>query len=200
MMSEETYSETLNSIRSAARMGDVDKLQEIVKKWQKNDILNDRTGDMMGLCPLHWAVAAGIRSRKQCVEVLLNAGAEVDSVNLAGNTPLHYACATQKTECAAILIDFKANVNAKGTNGQTPLHLVAMKDDVDTLQLLLSKGAIINDVDNNGDSALHFARRFGNKNSEKLLLEKGADITIKNNKGQTPYDYEAAQITNFSYE
>ena len=72
MMSEETYGETLNSIRSAARMGDVDKLQEIVKKWQKNDILNDRTGDMMGLCPLHWAVAAGLLILPYLILLLLS--------------------------------------------------------------------------------------------------------------------------------
>lgn len=200
MMSPDTMADALSSIRSAARMGDYEKLESLLGMWQNHSILNDRTGDIMGLTPLHWAVAAGVRTRKQCVLLLLQSGAFVDSVNSGGNTPLMYACATGKTECTQILIDYGANVNARSQTGQTPLHLTSMRGDDDTASILLSAGANVNDIDDNGDSALHFSTRYGKTSVEKILIENKADINLKNNKGQTPYDYKPAEITNLSYE
>ena len=114
-------------------MGDVEKLRSLVKPWSRQSLLSEKNGDIMGLTPLHWAVATGVNTRMQCVSVLIEAGATVDAVNSGGNTPLHYACATGKTECAIILIDAGANVNARGlSNGQTPLHLCSMRGDDET--------------------------------------------------------------------
>ena len=67
---------TLQSIRSAARMGDADALQSLTADWKKHPILNERRGDILGLAPLHWAVAAGqAKGRNACVKLLIDAGA-----------------------------------------------------------------------------------------------------------------------------
>ena len=67
---------TLESIRSAARMGDAEKLQALIGDWKKHPILNERRGDILGLAPLHWAVAAGqAKGRNACVQLLIDAGA-----------------------------------------------------------------------------------------------------------------------------
>jgi len=78
--------------------------------------------------------------------------------------------------------------------------LCAMKGDDETSLLLIKNGCNINSIDNNGDTALHFATRFNKKNVENILLQNGANKTVKNSNNQTPYDYEAAEITNLSYE
>lgn len=54
---------TLDSMRSAARMGDSNRLLELVTPWRNHPILNDKAGDFMGLSILHWAVAAGAQMR-----------------------------------------------------------------------------------------------------------------------------------------
>jgi ankyrin repeat protein len=101
---------------------------------------------------------------------------------------------------ASILIEAGADVNFKSTVGQTSLMLCSMKGDSDTALILIKAGCIIDSIDSNGDSALHFSTRFNKKNVETILLSNGADRTIKNLNNQTPYDYQAAEITNLSYE
>lgn len=193
---------TIEAIRSAARMGDTEKLKELTSNWKGHSILNNKIGDFMGLSPLHWAVAAGkVQGRKECVQILLDAGADIEAMNNAGNTALHYAAATSKSECVRILIENGANVEAKSLNsGFTALHYATQRGDVDCTLLLLDKEANLDAKDNNGDTPLHLATRFGKVDCEKLLLSRGATRTVKNNVGQTPYDYEAATITNLSYE
>ena len=49
MLSDNEY-EALNSIRSAARMGDVNKLQELCLQYKGNsELLSEKKGDFMGL-------------------------------------------------------------------------------------------------------------------------------------------------------
>ena len=75
-MSTEPPEGTLESIRSAARMGNVDALQELIADWNKHPILNERRGDILGLAPIHWAVAAGqAKGRNACVQLLIDSGA-----------------------------------------------------------------------------------------------------------------------------
>lgn len=202
---DDNYRDTLNSLRSAARMSDAVKLEELIVKLKSSNIplsiLNDKAGDAMGLSIIHWAVASGSRSRSECLSILLNAGAEVDTLNSSGYQPLHYSCSTSKTECAAILLDFGSDINAKViSTGQNSIHLCCCRGDEDTLVLLLSRGARINDVDINGDSPLHFARRFNKQNIEKILIDNGIDINIKNFKGYKAGETEPTEITNYSYE
>jgi len=90
MLSDNEY-EALNSIRSAARMGDVNKLQELCLQYKGNsELLSEKKGDFMGLTPLHWAVSSGVSSRKECVKVLIDSGASIDVCNRYKNKPFFY--------------------------------------------------------------------------------------------------------------
>ena len=93
---------TIDSIRSAARMGDFEKLKLLSIEWNGHPVLNDRNGDMMGLAPLHWAVAAGqSKGRLQCISVLLDAGANIETTNNGGKYHLLFTIIIQN---ALILI------------------------------------------------------------------------------------------------
>lgn len=191
----------LSEIRSAARMGNVEALRKLTVDWKGHPVLNERKGDIMGLSPLHWAVAAGsARGREECLQVLIDMGADVDVVNNSGSSALMYACATGKIECVEILLEAKANIEKKGLYGQTPLHAAAMRGDENIVRLLLEHGSQVNETDDNGDTALHLARRFGKTETENMLLSMGADRGMKNSRGQSAFDYEATSITNLSYE
>lgn len=194
----------LNSFRSAARMGDAPKLMKLLEEYKDQpEILTDPTGDMMGLTALHWAVACGQVTRVEAVRVLLEAGADVEAENKAGNSALKYACATGKIECAELLLQYGAKITAgSNKNKQTVLHAAIIKGDADLSSLLLDKGGleVLNASDINGNTALHLARLFGKEECEKLLVSRGADLNLKNEKGEIPYEVEKCEITNFSYE
>ena len=121
----------IQSVRSAARMGDADTLRQLVQGWSNHPGLNNRVGDIMGLTPLHWSVAAGqAKGRRACVEALLQAGCDVDAVNNSGNTALMYACATGKIECVEALLAGGAQVGRTGLYGQVGvLPIISVLND-----------------------------------------------------------------------
>ena len=119
----------IQSVRSAARMGDANTLKQLVSEWHEHPGLNDRIGDIMGLTPLHWSVAAGqAKGRRACVEALLAAGADVEAVNNSGNSALVYACATGKLECVEALLAGGASVSRTGLYGQVRVHARQPRD------------------------------------------------------------------------
>lgn len=202
-MSFDPPSGYIQAIRSAARMGNVEKLEELTKACSRgHPVLNDKVGDMMGLTPLHWAVASGqAKGRIACVELLVNAGVDIEAINNSGYTPLHYACATGKNECARLLLDRGANIEAKvSSTCYTPLHCAVLKGDEDCALMLIERGAVVNSEDINGDTPLHLARRFGKVECEELLLDNGADTNVKNLNGERPLERESLPLVNSSYE
>ena len=193
----------ISAMRSAARMGDAEKLRALTSNWSHHPILNDKVGDMMGLTLLHWAVAAGQSTKRiECLRILLDAGSNIEALNNAGNTPLHYAAATGKDECTSYLIERGANVDTKSVTSfdQTPLHFAASRGYIDCGIVLISKGASINLVDKNGDTALHLSNRFGKSDFTDLLLANGADKSIKNLDGKLPLEVAPLTVVNESYE
>ena len=59
----------------------------------------------------------------QVVEAMLDAGADVDGSNKAGDTALHAAVAGTNLAVIQLLADHGADLNARNQNGQTPLAL-----------------------------------------------------------------------------
>ena len=75
-----------------------------------------------GFTPLHYA--ALFEDNVEIVIKLLEMGAQVNTVNNLGSTPLHIACAYQKVSIAKVLLKHGANANAQiKSNGRTPLYL-----------------------------------------------------------------------------
>jgi len=77
------------------------------------------------------------------VESLLEAGADVNAANQAGETALHAAAGAGLDRVVSHLVTAGAAVNAKNGRGQSPLSLVAKRDDRRaTADLLRSLGAL----------------------------------------------------------
>lgn len=62
----------------------------------------------------------------QCVELLLQYGADVDGVNIQGATPLHKAAYNGRAQCCRVLLQRGAKVNAADAQGATALHKAAL--------------------------------------------------------------------------
>ena len=84
------------------------------------------------------------------IQGLLDQGANVNSTNKQGETPLHAAASADQSQVAMLLIQKGANVNSTTTGGWTPLHTAARFGATKVLTLLIAKGANVSAVNADG--------------------------------------------------
>ena len=103
------------------------------------------------------------------IEALINAGADVNTRNSFGETPLMFA-SRSNPEAIRILINAGADVNARNDSGKTSLMLAAQfSSDPEVITTLLEFGADPNMVDANGLKAIGHAKDNRNlRNTEAL--------------------------------
>ncbi|KAJ5764963.1 hypothetical protein N7520_004522 [Penicillium odoratum] len=144
------------------------------------------------------AVAANF-NHIEITRLLLESGADVNSVNSGGYTPLHYGSAPwsreSSLEVVEILIHHGADVT-KAIEGPindqwTSLHLATLFGYEDVVRLLLDKGARVNAKTKHGSTALHVVHHKSTTIAQ-ILLEHGADLSLEDENGQTPLQEAAA--------
>jgi cytohesin len=118
---------------------------------------------------LHTAVVAG---DEKIVQLLLDRGANVNTLNNFLMTPLHIAAEEgNRLAIARLLLDRGADVNggktAERREGHTPLHQAAMSGDLEVLKLLVDRGADLTLLDESGQSALDWANEAESENWRK---------------------------------
>ena len=143
-----------------------------------------------GLTPLH--LAAGNTQEPEIINILMNAGANLEAKSSEGFTPLHIAAAhnTNPTITKAFL-DAGANLEAKAELGLTPLHSAATYNtNHQIIETLLDAGAQINPkIVLIGWTPLHAAAAYnGNPKIIITLLDNGADPGEPDSQGKIPFD------------
>ncbi|MEN6358179.1 MAG: ankyrin repeat domain-containing protein [Armatimonadota bacterium] len=117
---------------------------------------------------IHKAAARGDLAR---VQELVNADpALVNSQDISGATPLHWAVDRNQRTMADLLIALGANINAKKKNGVTPTHIAAGEGRIEILELLLSRNADVNVKDNYGRTPISIARYRKKAGAVRILL------------------------------
>ena len=111
----------------------------------------------------------------EIVKLLLERGADVNSNNVIGVTPLHLAVTFNNVELARLLLENGADIDRKDNYySMTPLMSAAQSvgryDDPAIVELLLDKGANISIKDKKGDTALKYA--WKNPKVEGLIQRK----------------------------
>eukprot|EP01084_Bolivina_argentea_P215795 366457_1 len=122
-----------------AKRGDVEGIKRIAKSVDVNAVDNEKLNEYSYVCnntALHYAVQSG---QLECVKVLYNLEAKLESTNKLKSTPLHIAASLGYAEIVNFLIDVKANIEAKNIVQNTPLHCAVYAGHVDTVQAMLSK-------------------------------------------------------------
>lgn len=110
------------------------------------------TPNTQGETPLHLACRAG---NLQIVEILLNAGANLESKSsITGATPLLVAIAENHPDIAKLLIGKGANVNATNIARGTALHIAAFNHQASLVQLLIAHGAKVDAKTEDGKTPL----------------------------------------------
>ena len=138
-----------------------------------------------GITLLHMSVWLGAR---ECTELLLDHGADVNAADRTGKTPLHLAAWRNMGSLSRLLLDRGANSDTLDSFGISPLHMAAMYNSARAVEELIKSGANIDAQDGMGASALHWAASKNAASTVELLLKAGADPTIENLSGATPAD------------
>lgn len=126
------------------------------------------------------------------IESLISNGADVNSKNKDGLTPLHVAAVRGQLAVVDFLINNSADVNTKTKDGQTLLHHVAREGHFRVVELLIDSGSDLNTKDNAGRTPLNCALRWRKYDVAKLLVRRGADVNTKDGTGITPLHYASS--------
>ena len=166
--------------------------------------------NLFGATPLHLACRAGATWRETCpnalaiVNRLLDAGADHQAVNDAGETSLHTAAAQAPGGVVAELIRRGAKVDVRDSLGHTPLHHAAWAANDAAAAALISQSQNEVFIGNaEGFTPLHlacktFPHKFTPDNGQRQtralavvrqLLEQGAKgYTVTNSLGHSAYE------------
>lgn len=119
-------------------------------------------------------------------------GADIETRDKEGATPLVWACLRCNAPVAKFLISRGADCNAKDAYGRTPLFYAVVSCDIDLISTLIAKGAAVNVKEATiGMTPLHAACRRETVSTDvlQLLIKKGADVNARDNNGHTPIFY-----------
>ncbi len=130
---------------------------------------------------------ASVRGHTEVVQILVDAGIDVNGETARGGTALMWAAGSREnpTEIVRVLLDAGADVNARTRDGCTALMDATMRGNTETVRVLIEAGAGVNEKTEDGVTALMEAGRLGYIEIVRLLLDNGADVNVRNREGRT---------------
>lgn len=128
------------------------------------------------------------------IKKLLNKGANINTVNLEGNSALTLALKNNRRDLAKFLIEKGINVNLiELTRGhedevfsKSAFIIAVEQNDTEMMELLLKKGAKISYQKGCDESPLMVASEKNNLDAVLFLIEKGANVNERVGEYQTP--------------
>ncbi len=126
------------------------------------------------------------------VRSLIEKGAEMNTRDYRGRTPLFLTAARGYTDIAELLVEGGADIDAKSdTLEATALNVAIQNGHEETAKLLVTKGADINAKGAENQTALHCAAKRGDVGIGKILLSEGAKTEAKCKSDSTPLAWAA---------
>ena len=133
------------------------------------------------------AMQAAWHGQAECLQILINHGANTDLRNATGCTATHFAAGQGRAECLQLLItDDPEQIDTKTKFGATPLILAAKGGHSECVQILLESGADPNIQYRGNQNALLFAAGNGHYDCLEALIEHGVDLNQPNSQKVTP--------------
>ena len=115
-------------------------------------------------CPAMWEDPA-------VCQVLIDAGADIETKDDLGRSPLHLACRSGELDVAKMLVKAGAGMCVTDNDGDTCLTLASYSGHTETLKMLVEAGADVSvTVNNIGFSCLTMAACFGRTETVRYLL------------------------------
>ncbi|XP_023341380.1 ankyrin repeat and SOCS box protein 1 isoform X1 [Eurytemora carolleeae] len=126
----------------AAFLGNIQSLREILQDPLKKDLIRARIRPFLST-PLRLAATGG---HVECIEELLENGAEVDEEDIKAQTPLFVALVNQHWSAARTLLEHGANPNGSLRNLCSPLSILCQRGLEQGIQLLCEYGVDTEDI------------------------------------------------------
>lgn len=147
--------------------------------------------DNDGMTALHHINFSNDFVDNECMNLLLERGADVNAVDKNKLTPLLRFAAEGMAGSVKILLEHGADVAARDGTGRTALMLAI--DDLETVNELLARGAQVDATDKDGNTALHHAAKAGRAEVVAALMAAGVPAEHKNKKGETALSQAMAE-------
>ena len=164
----------------AAELGHIETVRYLVGLPEVE--LNHRDDD--NDTALHLAV---LEERTGVVQVLIDAGADIDTQNNEGWSPLHAAYAHGGLGIVKMLVRAGAGASATNDIRRTCLHVAAEFGNIDIVRYLLCLPEVeLNQGDDDNDTALHLAVGEERTDNVPVLIDAGADVDAQNRAGCSP--------------
>lgn len=133
--------------------------------------------------PLKFAALTGCFTT---IQMMLNAGANVNSYGGALSTPFIASACTGKRLAAGLLVERGADIHASAPDGLTALMCASRYGHTEFVRWLISLGARVDAERMDGETALFAAASYGHTDVVRALLEGGATVDAADEEGRTP--------------
>lgn len=138
-----------------------------------------------GEMPLHYA--SRMRGNRRAVAALIDAGAEIDAVSAAGDTPLSVAARDGNAEIVAQLISAGADPNHLNAERESAIMLAVRSGSLETVNALVAAGA-----DPRAPGLLNRAAGHGGPGLVGALIAAGAPMGVPVDDTGLPLHWVAA--------
>ena len=171
-------------LHGIAKDAPLDLLDEILRYGA-----NPASVNSYGRTALH-----NVRNQRERVELLIKAGAELDTLDHSGSTPLMDACQQDKNEVLLCLIEHGVDPGKFNVEyGMTPLHVSVFYNSHQTLRILLNRGVDCRRINTWGESLFMIACARSDIATIDILSEYGVgrdfDPLHANSDGHTIFSY-----------
>ena len=157
----------------AAYHGDVEKARHLTKAVDFALTSQDSTIEEMAL------FLAVERGHSEVVQILLEAGVNVNAKDNVSQTPLHRATRRENEALIRLLLKYGAAVDCKDDDGRTPWSANARSLNAHILGILLEAGADPSTKGLQEVSELYTAAKNGETEFVGFMLKSGTDPSIK---------------------
>ena len=156
----------------AIKTGDSEQVRSLVKL----QLPEMKYGNSNEMHPLMMAVREG---NIEIVQILIDAGADVNIHGRGNNTPLLIACRSGNIEIVKTLLAARVDLHGRDGEGANALMWSARFGYSSIVELLLKHGANVNAQAENGTTALMLAAGPGRGRVVEMLVSAGADVKAR---------------------
>ena len=157
-------------VLTAASEGDAARLKTLIDNGAD---VNEARAD--GFSALAQAIFYG--NNPEAVDILISSGANVNTADDYGVTPLHLACMNKDLTSITKLLVAGADPNKARQTGETPLMSCANLGVTEGVKALIKHGADLEAKENREDqTALMWAAAEGHAEVVKVLVANSADV------------------------
>eukprot|EP00742_Colponemidia_sp_Colp-10_P004828 GILJ01005154.1.p1 GENE.GILJ01005154.1~~GILJ01005154.1.p1 ORF type:complete len:430 (+),score=87.51 GILJ01005154.1:95-1291(+) len=176
-----------NALHLAIQEGNAEVVDILLAPPAANKANANLPDNVQGWTPLIHSIANSKNGFHEIMASLVKYKADVNGVDLEGNSALHWASRMGQVSSIQFLLDRGTKKNVVGGSEKTTaLHQAVAEGHDGAVELLLSRKFDVNAGDAKKNTPLHYAVIYGQGNIALLLLEQGANVNAQNEDGDTP--------------